>query len=224
MTDTQNHSVFKRLRLPLFLNNKNKYPMGFLVLIFGAVIYFLTNHNKLFTPVELPMLWIDQATPFLPYTIWIYLSESLLFVSVYVLTRDMQNVNKYLYSMAALQIVSVVIFIFWPTTFPRDLFPIPDNLDPLTHFLLNLTRKSDDPSNCLPSLHVSGVYLSSFIFLDEQKKKFPLFFSWATLVAISTLTIKQHYLLDVLAGLGMAVLFYWFFHKKISYFHHQPKR
>lgn len=213
------------IKLPLFLTQKNKYLVGLMVFIFGAIIYFLANHNKLFPPVELPMLWIDNVIPFWPYTIWVYLSECVLFVSVYVLTKDMQNVNKYLYSMTALQIVSVIIFVLWPTTFPRHLYPIPEEgLDGLTRLAIFLTRSSDDPSNCLPSLHVSGVYLSSFMFLDEQKKKFPFYFLWATLVAISTITLKQHYFLDVVAGLGVAILFYWLFHKRIGYYPYQPKR
>jgi membrane-associated phospholipid phosphatase len=66
-------------------------------------------------------------------------------------------------------------------------------------------------------LHVSSCYLSSFVFLDEQRKKFPFFFAWATLVGVSTLTTKQHYIIDVVAGFALAVVSYWIVHRYLRY-------
>jgi membrane-associated phospholipid phosphatase len=159
----------------------------------------------------------DKAIPFLPHTVWIYTSEMFLFFSVYILSKDIVNANKYLYSFLALQIVSVAIFMAWPTTYPRELYPLPLDLDPWTTHIFNNLRGIDSPANCLPSLHVSSVYLSSFVYLDEQKKKFPFFFGWATAIALSTLTTKQHYIIDVVAGFGIALLMYLIFHRYVKY-------
>jgi membrane-associated phospholipid phosphatase len=56
------------------------------------------------------------------------------------------------------------------------------------------------------------VYLSSFAFLSENRRRaFGIFFCWSTLIALSTLTTKQHYLADIVSGLTLAVpVFYWF--------------
>ena len=187
--------------------------------MFGLAIalYLLANHFHLSSPQLLPMSWVDERVPFLPNTVWIYISEYIFFTVVYLVSRDMANLNKYLYSFLTLQIVSVLIFWAWPTTFPRDQYPLPADLNFLTAFAFNTLRQADSPASCCPSLHVSSVFLSCYVFLHEQREKFPLFLFWGILIAASTLTTKQHYLIDVFAGLGMSGLAYFTFHRWISY-------
>lgn len=210
--------------LPLFVTRQNKYRVGLLLWFYAALIYLTSNHFPILEPQLLPMSRLDRAIPFLPNTVWIYLSEYLFFITIYLSARDMVNLNKYVYSFIALQTTSVLIFVLWPTTFPRELFPLPEDLNAPTYFIFSALRQLDTPVNCCPSLHVSSVFLSSFIFLDEQQKKFPLFFFWGAAIALSTLTTKQHYFVDVLSGLFMAILFYWIFHKLVSYRGHHENR
>jgi hypothetical protein len=203
--------------LPIFLTREKKYLYGVLFFAMGFALYFSANHFPILKPQQLPMTWLDRAIPFLPNTVWIYMSEYVFFVAVYASCRDMANLNKYLYSYLALQIISVVIFYFWPTTYPRSEFPLSEDMNALTYYAFSNLRVVDAPTNCCPSLHVSSVYLSSFIFLDDQRGKFPIFFTWGTAIALSTLTTKQHYVVDVITGLFMAMLFYWIFHRMVSY-------
>lgn len=211
------HEFAPRWALPIFLTRKSKALVGIIGTILAAILYLGTNHYTLFPPQMLPMWRIDEWVPFIPQTIFIYLSEYPLFAAVYLLSKDEVNANKYLYSFLFLQMISVIIFIIYPTTYPRDRFPLPSDLDAVTHFFFSTLRSADTPNSCLPSLHVSSCYLSSFVFLDEQREKFPLFFAWATAIGISTLTTKQHYLIDVIAGLGMAMLVYWICHRLIPF-------
>lgn len=203
--------------LPIFLTWGNRWIVGGIWTVIAVFLYLSTNHYPIFTPRLLPMTSLDEAIPFIPQTIFIYLSEYPLFISVYLLAKELRNLNKYLYSFLFLQVVSVTIFLLFPTTYPRDLFPLPDTLDRFSHYAFSSLRETDTPNSCLPSLHVSSCYLSAFVFLDEQKKKFWTFFIWATLVGVSTLTTKQHYIIDVIAGLGMAMIAYWLFHKRVNY-------
>ncbi len=202
---------------PIFVTRNNKYWMGFGLFIFAVLLYLSSNHYHFIEPRLLPMSWIDQAVPFIPHSVWIYISEYFFFLVVYMTCQDMVNLNKYFYSFLILQTVSVAIFWIAPTTYPRDQFPLPETLDTLTYLVFANLRVTDTPANCCPSLHVSSVYLSSFLFLKEQPKKFPLFFTWGTAIALSTLTTKQHYLIDVIAGILMAVMTYWFFHRIVTY-------
>jgi membrane-associated phospholipid phosphatase len=129
----------------------------------------------------------------------------------------MENVNKYIYSFLTTQGFSCLIFLFFPTIFPRELYPIPEGTHPAIDAVWFWLRNADAPTNCFPSLHVSTVYLSVFIFLDEQREKFPFFLIWGTLIALSTLPTKQHYFIDIVAGLFLSIAAYWLFHRKIKY-------
>jgi membrane-associated phospholipid phosphatase len=208
----------KTMNLPLFLTRKNKYLAGALMYAMGYTLYYLTNHYPTFEPKQLPMLWVDQNTPFLPYTVLIYISEYFYFAFVYILLSQYNNINKYLYSFFFLQLFSCTIFLAYPTIYPRELFPVPTDLPLWLQSTWAWLRKVDSPTNCFPSLHVSSVYLSAFVFrTDGQKKTFWVFFTWATLIALSTLTTKQHYVADILSGVSLAGLFYWWFHHKQEY-------
>lgn len=206
-----------RFTLPLFLTKQNKLLCGAIWTVSAAVLYLSTNHFHLFEPQMLPMSPIDKIVPFIPHTVWIYNTEYLLFFSVYGICKDLVNLNKYLYSFLALQIVSALIFLLWPTTFPRENFPLPETLDHATYTIFSMLRQTDSPASCAPSLHVSSVYLSSFVFLDEKRELFWPYFFWATAIGISTLTTKQHYMIDVITGLMMAMACYWVFHRWVGY-------
>lgn len=203
--------------LPMFITRDNKNRAGIVLAIIATVLYMTSNHIHIFTPQLLPMSWFDNAVPFIPETVWIYTSEYYLFLTVYLLCKDMENLNRYAYAFLAQQTISVIIFWLWPTTYPRDLFPLPQDLDGLTYYVFSSLRMADNPASCAPSLHVSSVYLSSYMFLKEQRGKFPFFFFWATAIAITTLTTKQHYLIDVVTGFLMSVTIYWIFGTLFSY-------
>jgi membrane-associated phospholipid phosphatase len=207
--------------LPLFVTRENKLLVGFVTFVVAAGVYLISNHYPIFEPRMLPMTAWDQAIPFLPHTVWIYVSEYVYFIIIYALCREVLNMNRYVYAVLAIQFVSVAIFWAWPTTYPRHLFPLPDSLDHLTHWLFSSLRVGDSPNNCAPSLHVSSVMLCAFLFFNEQREKLWIFVTWGTLISLSTLTTKQHYIVDVVSGFMMAILFHWVFYRRISY--HEPR-
>jgi len=204
--------------LPLFLTDENKARWSVGAAILAAVLYLTSNHLHLSPPQYLPFTWIDESAPFIPLSVWIYISEYVYFIFVYFAIRDNVTLNKYLYSITTLQVVSVAIFWLWPTTYPRMNFPVGPEVDWMTRLTFEILRTADTPANCCPSLHVSSVYLSSLVLLDDEEPgKFRAFFVWGTLIAMSTLTTKQHYFVDVVAGLLMAVTCYWLIHRMARY-------
>lgn len=189
----------------LHLLENKKTIIGLLIFIFCESCYSFTNYlTNGMQPHTLPLSSIDHAIPFFPMTVWIYLSEIIICVAAFYSAKDINNLARYLSSIMTITIISVICFIFFPTVFPRLHFPLPVDLDQYTLGLFNWLRRVDYPTNCLPSLHVCYSYLASFVFLQEQRAKFPFYFIWASLIAISTLTTKQHYLLDVIVGLFFA--------------------
>lgn len=179
------------------------------------ILYYSTNHYPQFEPKELNLTWLDQNTPFMPYSVLIYISEYIYFAFVYILLKKHIVINRYLYSFISLQTISCLIFLFAPTIYPRENFPISKDLPEWLQAVWTWLRIQDAPTNCFPSLHVSSVYLSAFVFWDdEQKGKFWFFVLWGTCIAATTLTTKQHYVADIIAGLGFALFTYWWFHRR----------
>ena len=206
------------MKLPLFVTKGNKYVVGSLMFGLSYFFYYVTNHYAYAEHNYLPMTWIDRHVPLVPYSVLIYISEYFYFAFVYILLRQHDNINKFLYSFFLLQVFSCTIFAVYPTVYPRENFPIPSDTPAWLMATWAWLRHVDTPGNCFPSLHVSSVYLSAFAFwTDGQKKMFWVFFIWSTLIAMSTLTTKQHYLADILSGLGLAILFYRWFHLKQEY-------
>lgn len=201
----------KKKKLPLLVSQKTKYTGALAMYVFAAAIYLATNHFPSRTPELLTPSLVDQALPFLPLSFWVYISEFALFVMVIVACQDVVRLNRYFYGFVALQIASALIFLAWPTTFPRGDFPLPQDVDFLTYAVFGWIRSIDNPHNTTPSLHVSSVYLCSFAFWRAEPRKFWLFIVWSSAIAIATMTTKQHYFVDVVTGftLTAAIFFGW---------------
>lgn len=193
-----------------------------MALLCGVLFFFgysIPNHFHLFEPQLLQLTTLDKAVPFLPWTIYVYTSEYCLFVSAYFLFSDEHTRNKYVWAYCGVLLVGAFFFVFYPTTYPRADYPLPADLGALTNAVWVWLRTVDNPSNCFPSMHVTCCYLTAFAFLskNESKLKFWIYFIWSTFVALSTLPTKQHYLIDVVGGLALAVGGYWFFFKVAKY-------
>ncbi|WNG57717.1 phosphatase PAP2 family protein [Archangium gephyra] len=59
------------------------------------------------------------------------------------------------------------------------------------------------PASCLPNLHVAAAFVSAFAVVGERRA--PLLVAWAALIWGSTLTTRQHYVVDGVAGLLLAL-------------------
>jgi membrane-associated phospholipid phosphatase len=177
----------------------------------NAVLYLVPNHLQLVEPRRLWWSAVDAWAPFLPATVWIYFSDYLLVSSAFLVSEGWDEVKRFVRAYFVLLAIGAVIHLCWPTAFPREAFPVPGN-DGSARALTAL-RGVDAATSCLPSMHVAGSYLAAFSLWHRRRSLFGGYVFWATAVAVSTLTTKQHYLVDVLAGLALAValaaVFFW---------------
>lgn len=203
--------------LPLFLNPQNKSLTGWIVALLATILYLSSNHIHVFEPTTLPITALDEAIPFVPHTVWIYVCEYGAIVLLYARARDVVNANRFVYAFVALQVVSLCIFMLWPTTYPRTQFPLSPDLDAPTHALLTFLRSIDTPANCCPSLHVASICLPAFFFRAEHRRTLPILWAGTAAISLSTLTTKQHYVIDVVGGLVLAIVLYWFFQRIVAY-------
>ncbi|HZX41480.1 MAG TPA: phosphatase PAP2 family protein [Myxococcaceae bacterium] len=177
----------------------------------NAVLYLVPNHLQLVEPRQLWWTRVDAWVPFLPATVWIYFSDYFLVSSAFLVSETWDEVKRFVRAYFVLLALGAVIHFAWPTVFPREAFPVTGS--GLSARALASLRGVDAPTSCLPSMHVAGSYLAAFSLWHRRRSLFAGYVAWATTVALSTLTTKQHYLVDVLTGLGLAValaaVFFW---------------
>jgi membrane-associated phospholipid phosphatase len=108
------------------------------------------------------------------------------------------------YSMLIATLVSTACFMLYPTQIAR----VPLNSADVGEMLRGLLYLIDSPTNCFPSLHVALAILSA-IFISRENRVFgKIAVCWALLVIVSTLTVKQHYFVDVIGGVVVAAFSY----------------
>jgi membrane-associated phospholipid phosphatase len=182
-----------------------------LAMTLHAVLYGLANKLPLTTPAFLPLTAVDRAVPFLPWTVWLYTSDYLLVLVAFVLCRRTEQAVRFLAAFAAAVVGAVAVQWVLPVAYPRDLYPLPTPPGP-SEWLALLVRTVDSPLSCFPSLHVG----LAFVCAQAARRADPAgrravdwrwlgLMAWATGIAASTLTFKQHYLVDVAGGLALAV-------------------
>ena len=172
-----------------------------LVLFVG--LYYSTNHLNLVNPRLLPLLGFELTIPFIPWTIFVYLSAILLiFIAILLIGRN--DLGRAMAGLVMIMFVCALIFLFLPTTYPRpEIFP---SVNPASQIAYRFLTAFDSPRNCFPSQHIAMCIFAAFAIYHSRKTAGIIFFIWAAFIALSTLTLKQHYFLDLIGGLAFAVI------------------
>ena len=190
------------------LANKAKY-LFYLGILPYFILYF--SIQSLITVHKFNFLTdIDTAIPFVPEFIWIYhtLFPAIILVCIFVIEK------KDLYWTALLSYVSAIgilatFYVVFPSFYPRHELIVGN----WSEWLVYLTWEIDGAHNTFPSSHVTFSWLLFYFFSDSSmaaKKSWTVvaLFCWAFLVTLSTLFLKQHYILDVLSGIILATCCY----------------
>lgn len=143
----------------------------------------------------------DLAIPFLPWTVSIYVGTFLYWAISFllILRSGTENAFRFLCAHCMSLLIALVFFLLLPTTNTRPQI----EGGGLWNYGMRLIYALDTPDNLFPSLHCE---LSWLCFQGLKKvenvptggKRFALIFS--LLIFVSTLTTKQHILLDVFGG------------------------
>ena len=207
------------MTFPEVVRNRRDYFRCFVIGVASTlVLYHLSNNYQFMEPRMLSFDFVDRAVPFLPWSVWIYFSEYVIFVACWLSLGDNRARTKYFYSYMGILIISVIIFVLYPTTFPRADYPLSADQSGLTYLAFQYFRDNmDTPVNCLPSLHVSTCFISAFAFIGKSRPKFFFFLIWSCLVAWSTLATKQHYFADVWTAVLLVSVNYWYFFHVAEY-------
>lgn len=176
----------------------------FIALFFGA--YFYVLKYPAYPTTLMPVTALDRLIPFQPLAFYIYVSLWVYVSLPPALLALRRELHGYAAAMAVMCLVGLGIFYFWPTAVP------PAEIDwaryPDMEFLKNL----DAAGNACPSLHVATAVFSG-LWLHRLLRRFgaPWWMllingAWCAGIVYSTLAVRQHVTVDVLAGLVLGVL------------------
>jgi len=198
-----NQSSFELVKMeqkpPITWNTKLRYSLP--LCAFFVISYVIPNRVQFIEPKTLPLLFVDNIIPLIPWTIFIYLTEYFIYFVVLIFIFDKLTFRRLLLSFMFMFLISMIAFFLYPTILLER--PVVNGTG-TAYFLFRFLHFVDNPVNCFPSQHVAIVSIPGMIFWRESRKTSILFWLWAILVSISTLTIKQHYVVDVFGGLLLA--------------------
>lgn len=148
---------------------------------------------------------LDEMIPFVPWTILLYWGCYLFWIANYVLgsRQEEETAFRLLSADFLAKIVCLFFFLVLPTTNTRPV--IAGNS--IWEELMLVLYRVDAADNLFPSIHC---LTSHFCFIAvRENKKIPKWYRIASLlvsvsICISTLTTKQHVLVDVIAGITLA--------------------
>jgi membrane-associated phospholipid phosphatase len=147
---------------------------------------------------------IDAHIPFVAQAIWPYLCVFPLALSPLVFARDATLTRRIALAYAATIVLSLLCFALYPVS-AGGLRPSVSEPG-VSAAAVRVLYALDPPYNLCPSLHVSLAVLAAISASKARKRYAGLLFAAAGAIAASTCLIKQHFLIDVLAGAALAVL------------------
>ena len=195
-----------------FKNNKHFLFIIYLPIYMKCFTWLEARNNVAFTDIH---CFIDDWIPFcevfiIPYLLWfLYVATVLLFLYV---QRD--HLEDYYRCIFTLMLgMSTCLFIYY-------LFPNAQNMRP-TEFareniftdIIQILYTSDTDTNVLPSIHTYNsiavhVGFAGCYRLREHKGWKNASLILCILICLSTMCLKQHSILDVIAGIVLYIVYY----------------
>jgi len=160
------------------------------------ILYFATNRQNVVPPHPLPLTGVDSRTPFLPWTGWMYATVFVMPLFACLAAETDADVRALVLSFAGMATVDAAIFMAYPTVYPRPGMILAS----WAGLPLVVVRFFDTAKNCFPSQHVAAAVLTALHIRRLSRTWGLLCLLLALTIAVSTLTTKQHYLWDVIAG------------------------
>ena len=179
------------------------------VVIAGAVaggyqLYFWVQRNNQHIPSKCMKLPIDDWIPFWPRCIWLYSLLYFVMIGLTVISiRDLAYGVHLIFGGLMLVLTGAVIYYIYPTTVPQSYRDF--EVNSLSTRYLAFIQTMDNDRNAFPSMHCA---IASYVGLAVTG--IPTIGTWLgygyiAIMVVSCVTVKQHVLLDTLAGVALGV-------------------
>ena len=168
------------------------------LIMFFTIEHFITDNYWATQTV------IDDYIPFveyfaIPYDSW---GPMLFVLGVFLILKDPESFRRYMWFIAIAFTTATIFCALVPNG--QDLRPEAMPRQNLSSWLLQMTYDADTNTNVFPSVHVLGVVaaISAMWHSPKLKRVWQIVGTvWFVIIAASTLLVKQHAFIDLVAGL-----------------------
>jgi membrane-associated phospholipid phosphatase len=190
------------------------YPVTLSMIVLVSLIPFYIFIAELLPgrTLHVPELALDRLLPLQPAWALVYGSVYLFLILLPVfVVRQEEQIRRTVLAYLMVWIAAYVCFLVYPTMAPRPAKVLGEGFGVSG---LRFLYQADPPYNCFPSLHVAHSFVSALTCYRVHRGVGIAATLCASLVGVSTLFTKQHYLLDVIAGIVLACVAYLVFLRK----------
>lgn len=193
--------------------NHGIYETGALAHLAGGAI--VPNLDSFFDKVDIWMFGCSPAMEFsalLPQAIvseimyFGYFAYYLIFIFVfsYFFFAKPHLAEKAMFVSLCSFFIFYILFIFIPISGPQFYYLYPDNQVPDGYFFSKLMQgiqaAGEKPTGAFPSSHVGLTIIAMYLLFKQGRKYFYIILPVAIILTASTVYIKAHYLIDVVAS------------------------
>lgn len=190
-------------------SQKSRVELGLQMLCFTAfyLVCFSALEAGAHSHYHTIGLWLDTQLPFLPFFIIPYFAWfGYIFVAVFWLLFYTKSYDECCVCISSLM-TGMTIFLLISAVYPNslDIRPEITGTDIFSRLVAFLYR-TDTPTNVFPSIHVfNTTVVCQSVIKNTQKRSVKIMnITLSVLIILSTVFLKQHSVLDVIAGLIMA--------------------
>ena len=177
-----------------------------IVLVSLVPLYIFIARQVSSRALHAPALPLDDRWPLIPAWALVYGSLYLFLIVLPVfVVRQPEHIRRTVFAYLMVWTTAYICFLIYPTVAPR---PPHISGQGFGFWGLEFLYAADPPYNCFPSLHVAHSFVSAFTCYRVHRRLGVGATIAAGLVGVSTLFTKQHYVLDVIAGVLLAGVAY----------------
>ncbi len=186
-------------------SSRYKWTLGLLAGAIQSSLYFGIGHLELHRSTELLRTRLDDAIPFWTWTSWFYLPfYAAIFIIAIAGFRSRALFDRGLKAVALVMFVGAICHLTIGAEYPRPVLhpPYPD----VSTAFMAWVQRIDRPGNVFPSLHVAQTSTLAFILYRDRPRLGLLTIVMGAILALSTLTTKQHFVADVISGYALTFI------------------
>ena len=170
---------------------------------YGILLSLYLWVNSVTSPrsVATPLLAFESRIPLVPAAFLVYASVYLEGMLPVVLLRTPREYLKLQVACTVATFIGFAVFFLMPMSYPRPAM----EAHGAAQALLAIEWAVDRPGCTFPSLHVAFAWLLAFSLGARSRTSRAVWFTSALLISVATLLVKQHYVVDVIGGVVLAL-------------------